>query len=98
MSDAADLTEFVLARKTDETEQEIIGRASEYAMAMGLTPVEMEGWFAAFDRTLYAHAARFTRATRNLGWALLAVLAPPIVKREAARWSWHPDWREEWRV
>jgi len=91
------LTEFVLARKTERTEAEIISAAAVDAVEMGLSPAETMRWFNRFDRTLYAQHARANRAGRNLGWAILGGLRHPLVKREAAKWSSHPDYLPEWR-
>lgn len=91
------LTEFLTARKTEETENRIISDAAWDAVQARLSPSQALDYMNAYDKTIRAQAARLDRALCNLGWAMRAALAPRDAKREAVRYANHPDFRDEWR-
>lgn len=91
------IVEFLLARRTEATENAIIAQAAWDAVSVGMTPSEAMSWLRKYDKTLAAQSARLDCALGNLGWAYLSIFWPARVRREAARYADHPDYRDEWR-
>jgi acyl carrier protein phosphodiesterase len=91
------LIDFLLDRRTDEIEARIISDAAWEAVEDGMTPEQSDRYMSLRVKSMAADWLRLHRALGNVGWAILAALSPRRARVEAARFSWHPDYRPEWR-
>lgn len=93
----SDLTDFLLARITEETDMEVAERVNQ--LGDGLSEAQCAAWAAAYEKTLEAQLLRVRGAFRQVGWAIGVHL--PLFRREAKvralRHADHPDYREEWK-
>ena len=96
-ADAPTLTEFLLARRAEALDDKLIADAAWEATRAGFDASESAEWLRLYGESFSAQSTRLAFALGDLGWSVVGGVWPSALRREAAKYAEHPDYRDEWR-